>query len=90
MSSPRTFNHWPLMRRQPPSECGVIGDTADPHAAITCPCCRDRLASKVSAHRAESARAKPGSQQSRFFAGDAAHWQAILDRPAALPPRVQQ
>lgn len=72
-------NHWPLIGRRPPSACGKPGDTADPWAFITCPACRARLEAKVAAHTAEAARHKPGSQEQRFFAGDAAHWQRVLD-----------
>ena len=77
-----TLNHWPLFGRSLRSECKPLGGSADPHAAITCPHCRAMLQNKASAHFAEAARSKKGSQDEKFFSADAAHWQAVLDRTA--------
>ena len=79
----QAINHLPLFGRSLRSECKPIGGTADPHAAITCPMCRAMLEAKVSAHSAQSSMGKPGGQEARFFAADAAHWQAVLDRKVA-------
>lgn len=74
------YNHWPLVGRSLRGECKPIGGTANPHEPITCPHCRAMIGRKIAAHTAEAARSKPGSQDERFFTGDAAHWQSVLDR----------
>jgi hypothetical protein len=56
-----------------------IGESADAHAPITCLHCREKIAAKVDAHRAEAARHADGSQQHRFFSADADRNQRILD-----------
>jgi hypothetical protein len=79
----QAINHLPLFGRSLRRECKPIGGTANPHGAITCPLCRAMLEAKVSAHSAESSRCKSGGQEARFFAADAANWQAVLDRKVA-------
>jgi hypothetical protein len=73
-----TMNHWPIFGRTVPPH-GAAQDTADPHTPITCPVCRNMLANKVAAHQDEAKRSR-SVQQRQFFAADAAHWQAVLDR----------
>lgn len=73
-------NHWPLMRRVPPSKCGKVGDTADPHAAITCLACREMIQNKVDAHRVESERHTAGGPNAEFFRKDSEYWRRVLDQ----------
>jgi hypothetical protein len=77
------INHYPIAvsraTRRIPKSCADQTGTCDPFAAITCGDCRQRLQVKVTAHVELAAQYKQGSQNQRFFAGDAAHYQAILD-----------
>ena len=78
MTTP-TINHMPIIKGI--ILCGGMapsGQTFNAHAAITCPVCRAKIEAKVAAHRAEAARHKAGSQQNRFFNGDADRNQRIL------------
>ena len=75
------MNHWPLPTARKLPSHSVEGDTAFPNLAITCPQCRSMLSKKVAAHRENSVSSK-SAQERRFFAADADHWQAVLDRAA--------
>lgn len=54
MTTPATFNHYPLFGRKVPGSCNDTVGTADPFAAITCPACRARLAHKIASDSANA------------------------------------
>lgn len=73
------INHWPVFKAI--RLCGEAQGTADPRAPITCKCCREKLEAKVAAHTAQAKQSR--GQEARFFAADAARWQATLDGVSA-------
>lgn len=71
------MNHYPLIGRTVPRSCADASGTADPFAAITCPKCRERLASKVR-HEARQSHEGETAGHRKLHAGTARHFADIL------------